>query len=125
VVATSVGYSGGTSEHPTYATVCAGDGHTEVVRVTYDPAVIPYERLLAVFFREHDPSYRTKPQYRSAIWYTTPSQGAIARAEVARLTAERRFGAPLATLVAPAGPYWPAEDYHQGYMAKRRAKLGR
>lgn len=123
MVRTSVGYSGGTSEHPTYETVCAGDGHTEVVAIDYDPVTMPYERLLEVFFREHDPRERTKAQYRSVIFTTTPSQAAAAREAVARHGAYRP-GRPLATLVAPAGAYWPAEEYHQQYVAKRRQRYG-
>ncbi len=124
MVGTSVGYSGGTSEHPTYKTVCAGDGHTEVLAVEYDPARISYERLLDVFFSEHDPTGQAKPQYRSVIFTTTAQQAATAQAVKARVAAARRGGRPIATAIEPARPYWPAEEYHQQYMAKRKRVYG-
>lgn len=122
MVGTSVGYSGGTSEHPTYQSVCAGDGHTEVVAVDYDPARITYERLLEVFFQEHDPGQRSKAQYRSVIFTTTAGQAIAAQAAKARY-AQRRGRTP-ATAIEPARAYWPAEEYHQRYVAKRRQRYG-
>ncbi len=85
VLATRVGYTGGTAPSPTYKSVCGGDGHTEGIRVTFDPAVVSYEQLLNVFFEEHNPTGRRgKVQYKSAIWYHSPEQEAAARAAVVR-----------------------------------------
>jgi peptide-methionine (S)-S-oxide reductase len=118
-VATSVGYSGGALEHPTYDQVCAGgSGHAEVVEVRFDPAAISLERLLAVFFSAHDPTTPRSRQYRSAIFATTPRQRQLAVAEVARRQAYTRK--PILTEIAPAGPYWRAEEYHQRFYAKKR-----
>ena len=117
VVDTSVGYSGGTSEHPTYEQVCGGHtGHTEVVEVVYDPARLSLDDLLAVFWEQHDPTYATKAQYRSAIFTTTPAQQHIAEASKA---AREAAGERIVTLIAPARPYWRAEEYHQRYLSKK------
>ena len=120
VKSTAVGYSGGTSEHPTYKTVCAGDGHTEVVAVEFDPTVIPYERLLEIFWREHDPTRPAKAQYRSVVFATTPAQLAAATASKARHAASRR----IVTAIEPLRKFWLAEEYHQRYVEKRKARYG-
>ena len=115
VVATRVGYAGGTTPHPSYEQVCSGTtGHTEVVEVTYDPKRISYAQLLAVFFAQHDPSIRQKTQYRSVIFYTNEAQHTAA---VAAIDARSRTPRTL-TALEPAGAFYQAEDYHQHYYQK-------
>ncbi|SDE17782.1 peptide-methionine (S)-S-oxide reductase [Rhodospira trueperi] len=129
VVATAVGYAGGTVDNPTYEMVCTDTtGHAEVVRVEYDPAVVSYERLLDVFWQCHDPTQvnRQGPdigrQYRSVIIPDDSAQAAAAEASRARLEASGRLRRPVATRIEPAGVFWPAEDYHQQYLEKRGYK---
>jgi peptide-methionine (S)-S-oxide reductase len=119
------GYMGGRSPDPTYEEVCGGQsGHAEVVRITFDPAVVSYEDLLTVFFTIHDPTTRDQQgmdvgsQYRSAIFFHTPEQERIAREVVARLTEEKLFRAPIVTEIVPASTFHVAEDYHQEYYER-------
>ncbi len=127
VWSTSVGYAGGTTSYPSYEEVCSGmTGHTEAVRVVYDPAVVSYERLVKTFFEVHDPTQGMRQgndvgtQYRSAIYTTSPEQAEVAE----RLT--KVYGEELAarglgrvtTEVRPAPAYYYAEDHHQQYLAK-------
>jgi peptide-methionine (S)-S-oxide reductase len=126
VYTTAVGYSGGITPNPTYEEVCSGlTGHTEAVLVVFDPARITYRQLLSEFFEGHDPTQGMQQgndvgtQYRSAI-YTDSGEQAAEAAEVAakfqgRLT-EAGFGA-ITTELAPAGPFYYAEEYHQQYLA--------
>jgi len=118
------GYMGGQVPHPTYEAVCTGrTGHAEVVQVTFDPAAVSYRELLEVFFAIHDPTTRNRQghdvgtQYRSAIFYHSPEQKAIAEDVIAALTKEQVFDRPIVTEVTPAGPFYVAEDYHQEYFA--------
>ncbi|MEV5316497.1 peptide-methionine (S)-S-oxide reductase MsrA [Streptomyces sp. NPDC052687] len=132
VYTTLVGYQGGYTEHPTYEEVCSGlTGHTEVVRVVYDPAVIPYDRLLKTFWESHDPTqgYRqgndVGTQYRSAIYTHTPAQAATAessREAYQKVLSDSRYG-EITTEILPAEgrPFYPAEDYHQQYLDKNPA----
>ncbi|SNY90327.1 peptide-methionine (S)-S-oxide reductase [Cohaesibacter sp. ES.047] len=124
---TAVGYAGGHTPNPTYEEVCSGGtGHTEAVLVVFDPNVLSYEALLATFWEAHDPTQGMRQgndvgtQYRSAIYTYSDAQAEIARASRARyedqLKAER-FGA-ITSEIAPAGPFYYAEDYHQQYLAK-------
>ena len=124
---TSVGYAGGTTPNPTYREVCSGDtGHAEVVEVVYDPAVISYAELLRAFWENHNPTQGMRQgndvgtQYRSAIYYANEDQRAAAEASrdayQAALT-ERGLGR-ITTEIAPRPPYYFAEGYHQGYLAK-------
>jgi peptide-methionine (S)-S-oxide reductase len=130
VVSTSVGYMGGYSGHPSYEEVCSGmTGHTETASVTYDPAVISDYDILKVFWENHDPTqgYRQGndigTQYRSAIFYTTPEQKAMA--ELTRdaynvVIAERGYPEITTTIRDAADyTYYFAEDYHQQYLYKR------
>jgi peptide-methionine (S)-S-oxide reductase len=126
VIETAVGYSGGHDDAPTYERVCSGTTmHTEVVLVTFDPDRISYERLLEVFWRGHDGTQvnRQGPdvgtQYRSAIYYYTEAQKVLAEATKAALDASGALHAPIATEIAPAQVFYPAEDYHQQYFEKR------
>jgi peptide-methionine (S)-S-oxide reductase len=122
------GYSGGHTENPTYPDVCTDTtGHAEVVQVTFDPTKVSYEQLLDVFWKMHDPTQvnRQGPdfgkQYRTAIFFHSPEQEAAAKKSKQALEASGKFHRPIATEIAPAGPFWPAEEYHQRYLEKRGA----
>jgi peptide methionine sulfoxide reductase msrA/msrB len=120
------GYMQGGVEHPTYEQVCTDKtGHAESVKVVFDPSRITYQRLLEAFFAMHDPTQldRQGPdlgkQYRSGIWYTTEDQKREAQAFIKLLKTEKRFGGrEIVTQVEPARTFWPAEEYHQDYIAK-------
>ncbi|MCQ2005778.1 peptide-methionine (S)-S-oxide reductase MsrA [Rhizobium sp. NRK18] len=125
---TSVGYSGGITENPTYQETTTGlTGHAEVVKVVYDPSVISYETLLKTFFEEHDPTQGMRQgndvgtTYRSALYCTTDEQLAQAKAARDRFQAamsKAGVNAEITTEIAMVGPYFYAEDYHQQYLAK-------
>ncbi len=126
VISTAVGYSGGRTANPTYRDVCSDEtGHAEVVEVEFDPAKVSYERLLDVFWENHDPTTLNRQgpdvgsQYRSAIFFHTPAQEATARESKARLAAAKRFRRPIVTEIEPAATFYRAEDYHQQYLEKR------
>ena len=126
VVDAAVGYAGGTTENPTYREVCSDrTGHAEVVQVEYDPEIVTYERVLDVFWANHDPTplNRQGPdvgtQYRSAIFFHTPDQEAAARASKERLDRSGRFRRPIVTEITPAPAFYRAEEYHQRYLEKR------
>lgn len=125
VVVTAAGYQGGITPNPTYQEVCSGrTNHTEVVLVVFDPRAISYEDLVRVFFENHDPTQGMRQgadvgtQYRSAIYFTSPEQERSARAMASRYDAllrERGIGS-VTTEIAPAGPFFYAEEYHQQYL---------
>lgn len=126
VTSTAVGYSGGTTNDPTYQQVCTDrTGHAEVVQVEYDPAQLSYNQLLEVFWGCHDPTTLNRQgpdvgaQYRSVIFFHTPEQEAAARASKAKLEAGGRYPRPVVTQIVPASEFWRAEDYHQQYFEKR------
>jgi peptide-methionine (S)-S-oxide reductase len=126
VSATTVGYTGGDKREPTYKEVCTGTtGHAEAVRVEFDPGQVSYDQLLDVFWQNHDPTQvdRQGPdrgtQYRTEVFVHGPEQEAAARASKEREEASGRHGRPIATRITPAADFWPAEDYHQQYLAKR------
>ncbi len=119
------GYSGGTVRNPTYRQVCTGTtGHAEVVQITFDPAVISYRELLEVFFTVHDPTTRDRqgpdegPQYRSAIFYHTPTQRDIATEVIREINARGIWSAPIVTEVTPFSAFYPAEEYHREYFQR-------
>lgn len=123
---TAVGYQGGSTPHPTYEEVCSGrTGHAETVRVCFDPAVVAYADLVRQFFEAHDPTQGFRQgndvgtQYRSAL-YVSPEQEPIARAgaEQAQAAYSRAGFGQLTTEIAPGGPFFYAEDYHQQYLIK-------
>jgi peptide-methionine (S)-S-oxide reductase len=127
VWSTAVGYAGGSTPHPTYEEVCSGQtGHTEAVLVVYDPAQTSYEQLLSLFWESHDPTQGMRQgndigtQYRSAIYYADDAQRTAA--ETARTAYTDRLAragyAAITTELAPAGPFYYAEPYHQQYLAK-------
>ena len=127
VVTTAAGYAGGYTPNPTYEEVCTGrTGHTEVVRVVFDPSRVSYEDLLRVFWESHDPTQGMRQggdvgtQYRSAIYWTTDAQRDAARSSRdAYADALRRAGhGAVTTEILEAGEFWFAEDYHQQYLAK-------
>lgn len=117
------GYTGGSASAPTYEQVCLGStGHAEAVLVTYDPGKVSYEKLLEEFWRHHDPTTPNRQgpdvgmQYRSAVFYHDEEQHRLA---IESLDAyQSRFRRPIVTEVVPATTFWPAEEYHQRYVAK-------
>ena len=124
----AVGYSGGHTENPSYKEVCTDrTGHAEVVQVTFDQAKVSYEKLVEAFWNMHDPTQvnRQGPdfgtQYRTAIFFHSPEQEAIAKKSKAALEANGKFRQPIATEITKAGPFWRAEEYHQRYLEKRGA----
>ena len=126
VISTRVGYTGGNFANPTYEDVCTDrTGHAEAVEVEYDPAKIAYDKLLDVFWENHDPTQLNRQgpdwgtQYRSAIFFHTPEQETAARASKEKLEKSRRYSKPIVTQIVPAVTFYPAEDYHQQYLEKR------
>jgi len=124
---TAVGYAGGPTPNPSYEEVCSGrTGHTEVVRVVFDPKIVSYEALVKLFFESHDPTQGMRQgndigtQYRSAIYAASPEQKRIAeavKASYGAALAQKGYGA-ITTEIADAPPFYYAEDYHQQYLAK-------
>jgi peptide-methionine (S)-S-oxide reductase len=118
------GYSNGHVANPSYRAVCTGTtGHAEVVQITYDPKVVTFRDLLDVFFTIHDPTTLNRQgadagtQYRSAIFYHTPEQKAIAEQAIKELEAAHVWRDPIVTEVTPIDQFYIAEDYHQEYFA--------
>jgi peptide methionine sulfoxide reductase msrA/msrB len=125
VVEAVSGYTGGAKANPTYEEVSAGaTGHFESIEVRFDPAKITYAQILDVFWRQIDPTEAggqfadRGSQYRSAIFVRDEAQRRIAEASKRALEATHWFDQPVATLILPAGPFYPAEEYHQNYHAK-------
>jgi peptide-methionine (S)-S-oxide reductase len=125
VISTTSGYTGGHKANPTYEEVSTGStGHTEAVRIVYDPKKVSYERLLQVFWRNIDPLTPNAQfcdhgnQYRSAIFAHDAEQKRQAEASRKALEASGRFKAPIVTEIVGAGPFHPAEEYHRGYYKK-------
>lgn len=129
VVDVVVGYIGGTAENPTYEQVCSGrTGHAEGVQITFDPTQISYSQLVDAFWKVHDPTTLNRQgpdfgtQYRSAIF--THSEVQSMEAKVSMEEAQSQFRDPIVTQIEPTGTFWPAEDYHQNYFAKRGIEGG-
>jgi len=125
VIDTTVGYTGGTSSGPTYHDICRGDtGHAEAVQVVFDPSQISYEKILDYFFRLHDPTTRNRQgndvgtQYRSAIFYHSEEQKQSAQKIKESLNRSGKWKREVVTEITPAGPFYPAEEYHQDYLIK-------
>jgi peptide-methionine (S)-S-oxide reductase len=119
------GYAGGKIPQPSYEQVCTGTtGHAEVVQVTFDPDVITYADLLHVFFTVHDPTTLNRQgadvgtQYRSAIYYHTPEQKAVAEQVIAELRGEQIWDDPIVTEIKPLDAFYPAEEYHRDYFRR-------
>lgn len=125
VISATVGYSGGSLNDPTYKDVCSGEtGHAEVVQVEYDPSKVSYEELLEVFWNIHDPTTLNRQgpdigtQYRSAIFFHTPEQEAVAIASKEKLQNSDRYMKPIVTEITPVSEFYRAEEYHQRYYQK-------
>jgi peptide-methionine (S)-S-oxide reductase len=123
VISTTSGYTGGRVVNPTYNQVSAGTtGHTEAVRIVYDPAKVTYEKLLDVFWRNHDPLAKNAQfcdhgeQYRAGIFYHDDEQRRLA--EASKKSVQPRFRQPIQTEISPAGAFYAAEDYHQDFYQK-------
>jgi peptide-methionine (S)-S-oxide reductase len=133
VFTTAVGYEGGFTPNPAYEEVCSGQtGHAETVRVVFDPAAVSYQQLLKVFWESHDPTQGMRQgndvgtQYRSAIFYHSPTQQAEAEASLAayqRRLSEAGYG-EISTAVAEASEFFFAEDYHQQYLSGSKNPYG-
>lgn len=126
VVATTVGYEGGTFANPTYRDVCTDrTGHAEAVQVEYDPARVSYNDLLNVFWENHNPTTLNRQgpdvgtQYRSVIFYNSPEQQKEAIASKEQLQASGKYRRPIVTEIVPVSTFYRAEDYHQQYLEKR------
>jgi peptide-methionine (S)-S-oxide reductase len=127
VYVTAAGYAAGITPNPTYEEVCTGrTGHTEVVLVVFDPKIVTYEALLKTFWENHDPTQGMRQgndigtQYRSGLYVTSDAQAAAAaesKAAYQQALSARGLGT-ITTEIAPAGPFYFAEDYHQQYLAK-------
>ena len=127
VYATVVGYMGGHTPNPTYDEVCSGKtGHNEVVKIVYDPNRITAEQLLKIFWEGHDPTQGMRQgndsgtQYRSAVYYTDQRQEALAfeTKDLYQQSLNVKGFKPITTEILKAGPFYPAETYHQQYLAK-------
>ena len=125
VTATISGYMGGRTANPTYEQVSSGTtGHAEVVQVVYDPKKVSYEKLLEVYWVNIDPTVKDRQfcdsgsQYRTAIFYHTDEQRKAAEASKAALEKTKPFKQPIVTAIEMAGPFTPAEEYHQDYYKK-------
>lgn len=123
------GYAGGTKETANYEDVSSGTtAHVEATKVEYDPSAVPFKTLLTIFFASHDATQvdgqgnDIGPQYRSAIFTTTPRQAEEARAFIDELDASDRNGDPIVTTVEPLVEFFPAEDYHKDYYAKNQSR---
>ncbi|MFM9279151.1 peptide-methionine (S)-S-oxide reductase MsrA [Paenibacillus jiagnxiensis] len=119
------GYMGGTTENPVYEEVKKGTtGHYEVVQITFDPELFPYEKLLELYWVQVDPTdpdgqfHDRGPQYRTAIFYHNEQQREAAERSRQELAASGRFDKPIVTEILPAAVFYPAEDYHQDYHKK-------
>lgn len=129
VVDTEAGYTGGHVEEPTYKQVCSGNtGHTEAVRVVFDPAKMSYEELVKLFFELHDPTQTNRQgpdigfQYRSVVFYLDENQKRTAEDYIHKLNNSNTLSRPVATAVEPAKTFYRAEEYHQRYLEKRGRK---
>lgn len=125
VTATMAGYTGGHTVNPSYKDVCGGrTGHAEAVEVEYDPARVSYAKLLDVFWSIHDPTTPNRQgpdvgsQYRSAIFFLGEGQKQAAMASLAK--EQKRYKPAIVTEIVPAGPFYPAEEYHQHYRRKNK-----
>ena len=126
VTSTSVGYTGGSLDSPTYEDVCTGrTGHAEVVEVEYDPSQVSYDELLAVFWDIHDPTTLNRQgpdvgtQYRSVLFFHNAEQEAAANKSKEKIQSSGRFTRDIVTEITPASQYYKAEDYHQQYLERR------
>ena len=131
VSSTSVGYSGGKNDSPTYEQVCNGDtGHAEVVEVDFDSSIVTYSELLDVFWACHDPTTKDRQgpdighQYRSVIYYLDDNQRKLAEESMNDMNKSERFRDSIVTEIHPIKEYYRAEDYHQDYFDKKGSLFG-
>jgi len=121
VISTEVGYSGGDVPNATYEN---HGGHAEAIRIEFDPATLPFRKLLEFFFQIHDPTTKNRQgndrgtSYRSAIFYLNDDQRRTAESLIKEMTASRKWPGPIVTEVVPASDFWSAEAYHQDYLRK-------
>ncbi len=122
------GYSGGNRPDPTYEEVCSGTtGHAEAVQVDFNPAVVPFETVLDVFFATHDPTtlnrqgYDVGTQYRSAVFYHDEAQKAAVERKIEAVNAAGEYADPVVTEVTPYSEFYPADDYHLEFYERNRA----
>ncbi len=125
VLSVTSGYIGGVTKDPTYAQVCSGrSGHTEAVQIEFDPTKVSYQKLLEIFWQNHDPTNAQGQfidegsQYRPVIFYHTPEQRRAAEESKEALEASGRFLQPIVTEITAAPVFFPAEEYHQEYYKK-------
>lgn len=130
VIKTTVGYEGGNVDNPTYEQVCSHTtGHAETVQVEFDPSKISYDKLLEIFFENHDPTQLNRQgldvgdNYRSVIFYHSEEQKKQAEAKIKELAESGKFNGEIVTKVVPAKTFWLAEEYHQQYLRKRNLKV--
>ncbi len=126
VISTKVGYTGGITKKPNYEQVCTDStGHAEAVQVDFDPKKISYEKLLELFWQNHNPTTPNQQgpdfgsQYRSAVFYHSAAQKKAAEKSKAGLEKSGRFKSPIVTQIVPAADFYPAEGYHQKYLMKK------
>ncbi len=119
------GYAGGRRPNPTYEQVCSGaTGHAEVVQVRFDPSVVSFRELLEIFFTIHDPTTLNRQggdvgtQYRSAIFYHSPEQKAIAEEVISDFSEQKLWNSPVVTEITALPEFYPAEGYHQEYFER-------
>src|SRR5579859_4264729 len=125
VVSTTVGYTGGTLANPKYPQVKTGTtGHAEAIEIVFDPGKLGYEEILRVFFKMHDPTTQNRQgndlgsQYRSAIFFHSPAQREAADRVKSEVEQSGKWKRPIVTEIVAAGPFYPAEEYHQDYLEK-------
>ncbi|MEB6550012.1 peptide-methionine (S)-S-oxide reductase MsrA [Heyndrickxia sporothermodurans] len=121
------GYSGGHIDNPTYEDVKSGNsGHYEVVQITYNPSIFPYEKLLEIYWQQIDPTddggqfHDRGDSYRTAIFYHSEEQKQLAEKSKQQLSESGKFKKPIVTQILPAATFYPAEDYHQDYYKKNK-----
>ncbi|MGY3766068.1 peptide-methionine (S)-S-oxide reductase MsrA [Vagococcus vulneris] len=123
------GYTGGHKENPTYEEVCSGQtGHTEAVKIEFDPNITSYKELLAIYWQQTDPTdafgqFEDRgDSYRPVIFYTSPQQKEMAEKSLAELDKSSKYSEPIVTKIEPASPFYVAEDYHQDFYRKNPAR---
>jgi len=129
VVSTTVGYTGGSKENPTYEEVSSGTtGHTEATEIVYDPSIVSYSELLDIFWRNIDPTtsnrqfFDSGTQYRTAIFYHNEEQKRLAEASKEKLQKSGRYNKPIVTEITKASKFYKAEEYHQQYYKKNASR---
>lgn len=125
VIGTRVGYAGGATDNPTYNDIKTGKtGHAEALEIVFDPATLPYRKVLEFFFQIHDPTTPNRQgndrgsQYRSLILYLSEDQQQTARQLMMEMEQSGKWPDPFVTALEPAATFYPAEDYHQDYLQK-------